>query len=949
MPNTPDTVPPQEQSVSADPGTTLWNLQTQTPEWVPLSAAQEKLASGGYREYGASGVNVAQGIGGPGIQSAAQAAHTIAAGGTVVDTRAQEALKSRQAATLATFDNSGDKALAVADGFVSGLSGGILEGVPVSDNILATAARETNSRANSGYKSLGELAALAATVIAPESVLKYTPLGAANEVFSATSKGVRTVLGDGILATGAADAAAGAASSLALSSANQVGRAVQGKPVHGNAIVDDVGLGTIIAGTLGLAGGYFAKASGKIKNAAEEIQAAARFDESAKPIMGAVADVSNAWSAAHTDSAARMRALDKLVDSGLLEGSMPAEDWLAARHEALAAADKSRKTLNKLAGTEAPGEIAAKLADLASNGNAKATQKLYRAFDDYGTKVSALHDAMLPTSFDHAHLGEVIGDLDLGIHPTDHPAQRAEQMAASGASAEEVNRFLEEYYPNEAPMEPGRAERAEQATGAVSPRAKAKPRGEAPIEEQSVAPGEQTRDIGLRGPTKNIRPVAEYAPDINAPTGEAVGSDLAAAVKQSRIPVPNSAAKAQGMLFGTAEEAGLKAQGILLDQYRATAPVRPTDLGATVQGAIDRLTAATGGRLGTPEARDLARKLGMDIGAIQGPVSSKLADLWALHKMSEALAEVAGKTSKTGFMAKALKGGMVSAGGKLGYNAAGSFGAGASRSLLGGAISTALQGAAGLSAVAGRFRQSAINGMARVLTPVGRRALSLGAIQHVVSETYAPDEPVTTDYETKARQLRQVIQAPDTIRKRVESSLRDVGAIDPVGYQSAVEATMTRLKNLAAHLPQGTSVSVFSKTMAPRQSAIDEWHAYEGITQNRDLVFSYIRAGSMPDVVREAVQEQHPEFIEELRNYVIENPAAIDRAPHKVKVALSKLLGVHLVPEADPAFVLRMQESYDEARQKQQQQQQAMQGAAAIKAGIPTMGQLLGVPSVGAH
>jgi hypothetical protein len=912
-------------------GTALWNIQTQAPEWVPLSEISTRLKSGAYREYAGSDVTVRSGIGGEQSLSPGAAGVALAGGAQTTTTSGERASRAAQAQIEGAYDTAGDKALALTDGLVSGLSGDLLEGVPTGDSITAQFERSMRDKVHPGYKQVGELTALAATALAPESALKYTPLGLANQAMSKTAKLVKAAAGTGVLASGLAEGVGGAVASGALSTAHAVQDAVNNRPVSGWAIVDDVGLGALIGGGFGSAGELLGRSASRGAELRKQVEAAARFDETAKPVLQSLNDVSTAWSNAHAEASARFDKLQDLVDSGLLDANMPGEEWLSERKGFKTEADKAAKKLARIAGTDDPQGIAGRIQELAASGKAKEAERLYKAFDDYGTAVSKLDDAMRPTVHDRSHLGDVLdlfSNLDEEIPASEHPLQKLESMIQNGAPEEEVKRFVDEYdraYAKQGkPPEEGIAQEKSDAestqakTGEQGPNARRRP-VETP-----------TKDIGLRRPTAKLEsgmgevPSLEHAPPADLETPAPEIRDM------------------------SRDRAGMEAMQTLgqHEQFRAVRPmVRPTDLGLQIQTALDRLTAATNGKLGSAPARSLAQELGMNLRSLSGPVSSRLADLWALHRMSESLGQVAaGGGKKAGLLGKAVRSGVISSAGLAGYKMAGSFGAGATRSLIAAAGSAALAGSAKLTAIAGQFRQHAVNGMAKVLSPTGRRALALAAIHRVVSTSYAPDQEPTTDYKKKAAQLRMVMENPEATRARVTRTLDPVRGVDPVAHSSAVEAAMTRIANLARALPQDYSVSFGYKNQGPTLGEIDGWQSYEAVTSDKNLVFDYVRSGHVPERVREAMQEQHPEFLDEIREYVMTHPDEVKAAPYNTQKALSQLLGAPIVPTADAGYVLRMQQSYQDQKQKAQQAQMQMQGAAAMKAGVPTLGQILSIP-----
>lgn len=934
----PDSVAPVP-AVPATEGTPLWNIQTQSPEWIPLAQVKHKLAAGTHRSYAGSAVPVAAGIGGEGALEPGLAESAVAGGATVTHSESARDALARDAALKNSYDNAGDKALAMVDGLVSGLSGNLVDGLPTG--AYGKIEKEKRQEYHPGYNTLGELASLAAVAVAPESLLKFTPLGATNKLFSATAAATDAALvgkvGSGVLRKGISEAVGGAVASGALSSANAVSQAVQGQPVSGYALLDDIGLGAAIGGGLGSIGEALAGSARKSANMAKEIQAAARFDETAAPVRGTLVDASKAWHSAHNVAGARVEALDDLVGSGMLDADMPGTEWLKTRKAANEAADKARSTLHKLAGTEDPVAVGERLHDLAISGKAKEAQKLYNAFGEYGNRVSILDDAMQPTTFDNAHLGDVIGDIDLSMPAKDHPMQRLQQMIENGTPADEIERFANQIDENYNKARGDKGDIASRETVQPGNKTGDLRNGRQTPEKSEPAPAKKHDLRGesgqFRQPDTTWKPVKPLGEDINAPHSD---EDLARSTLLGGSHAGN-------------EEAGFQAKKII-DQARVDraagviAPVRPTELGNNIQALMDQLTAATGNRLGSVEARALANSLGMNTASMTGPVASKLADLWSLHRMSESLAEQVGKGvkgSKTA-LTKALSWGVVSGAGHVGYETGGAMGGGIARSLARQALGTALYGAAAVTAVAGRFRQSAVNGLAKALNPTGRRAVGLAAITKVISSTYEPNKPPTTNYETKANQLQWLAQNPEPTETHLKKVFKDIGAVDPVAYTATVDAAMTRLQNLAKALPSSAnSISMMASHRGPTEAQIGEWHQYEAVTSDRELVFKYLKAGYMPKAVVSAMNEQHPDFMKEVRDYVLNNPDEVKSSSHNTQMALSTLLGVPIVPEADPAYVKRMQEPYIEAKQKAAQAKVQAQGAGAIHPMQPTAAQLL--------
>jgi hypothetical protein len=205
-----------------------------------------------------------------------------------------------------------------------------------------------------------------------------------------------------------------------------------------------------------------------------------------------------------------------------------------------------------------------------------------------------------------------------------------------------------------------------------------------------------------------------------------------------------------------------------------------------------------------------------------------------------------------------------------------------------------------------------------------------------VAASYAPGQDPTTDYRTKAEQLRNAQFNPAPLEAHFRESLKGIGAVNPAAYTAAVDAAMTRIKNLAKALPKDTSISIMVKSGGPTPEQHAAFQQYEAVTADRNLVFKYLKSGMMPQAVVDAMHEQHPDFMVELRDYVLNNQDEVQSAPHETQMALSRLLGVPLIPEASPDYVKRMQEPYAEAKAKAAQAQAQAQGAQALS-GLPAL------------
>lgn len=1013
-------------------GTLLWNLQTQKAEWVPLSEVKGKLATGSYRAYEGSEVVTQHGEALAG-NTPEEGARKIGAG-VQAGSDAKLRAKARQDAQDAHYDTIGDKLLQTTDGFLRGITGGGLH-LPRPEY-----EREASDRVNGAYGTLGEVASIGATLLFPESLLKYTPMGMANKVQTAVA-GRLAAKGASVFRVGAAEALGAASAGTTLATGAQVLRGVTGQGISGDALVDDIGLNLVVGGGLGLFGGAVGRMAGKIKNARTEVEAAAKWRTD--DLHGAVGDAVSAWDSAHTGAKARLGAIKDQVDLGLLDSTaLPGKEWMAGRQAASDAADKARKAFLKAAGTDNIPDAIARVKAVAEDGKV-GDLKVFKALDDYGNAVAALDDAMLPTHVDDAHFGEILGDFENeidsvplaaeGTGPIEpqfadtgnavgpkggaHPLARIPRSARKSPqgiplSAEEAARNLDElnewamqHPDNQVPelgesaakadIEGGHAtpeqgtapgKRPLKADGGQKPADLSRVKDSGPLDAASFRPqsedlaeaanvrvvGKKPAPSGREATARIARPIEDGSLDLTGSIRE-IPTIAEPGINPRRAPAadnsfieptaqPQAAATPKEAQYGpwqdwsrpsdigakapAQSQAARNARAALSEHMGLPRAPRTTMLGTNIQGAMDKLTQATNGRLGMTETRTFAQKLGVNLQKYNGPLASKMVDAWALRRMATAIAEEAGVVSgggKPGLISRALKAGAVGKAAEVGYGLGGKAGASASANIM----SHVLGSVGAIAAVAGRFKNSAVLGMARVLSPVGRKALTLGVAQQALLTSYDRDQPPTRDFAIKTDQIRKLAANTDYVKDMARMGLRDVAGLDPQLVEQAAESSSRRIKNLASRIPNGTYRGPFEPPGPPGIGEMDEFHQYEAVTADRSLIFSYIKSGYVPPVVVDAMNEQHPDFMQELRKYVVEHPEEMQKASHETKMALSSLLMMPLEMEADPAYVQRQQQPYEEAKQDAAMKKQMKQGAAAIKGGLaPTPGQVFAQPMI---
>lgn len=1110
--------------------TLLWNLANQQPESVPLSQVGAAIKAGTHRAYEKTGVE--QTTATPGLTTKvdpdeAQFRQSTVGADQALDEAAKRSQQAAVDARKGSYDSFSDALDAAADSYVDSMTLGIVD--PTSGDTLRAENARMKQEAHPIASKIGTGAAIAVTLLPTggasgavggskiarilakgAKAVEATPLGAAIKAQEAVTQGLRAKLAAGgakgsLLAAAGTEALGGAAGGFVMGVGHQIGNAVNGRQVSGDAIVDDVGLGTILSGGLALAGGAFGRAAQRIKNGRQEVVSAARLDELMTDVHGAVQESSGTYASSHADSARRLKQLNDMAKKGHLDAELTGSEWLEARNKAQADVDKAHEALLKTTGAKDLESAVTRIGDLLKSGSAKDIERVAVAYGNYGKAVTKFEEAMRPTQFDYEHLLNInaLDDLDaasfddLGEH-----LQEYEKLVAKGASDQELNNFMRERGIR------GEAVPNTQKTGRVSPKARKAAPVEAPVEAPATAKAPRYKaeaktqlrefDVGdLDTPgIPHSRPKTEYrepgefdvgdldSPATPAPVGrqglegkhfdlsdvgtEAAGDDLMFQLQASKraqrpvgagevgpmrrtakiardegvettinvkgrgeggpgnyritepllkdvntgvrgidagavadiqaqldVAVANvnhlekeagafgkdvqgniSKQKADALAAAKKEAAELSAKlerarterhasASLPDQpigeqfgpgradlgrmgargrkameahrvlNESKFAVLPTDAAIKINDIGKKLVEATGGRLGTQEARELARLLKVNTVRVSdaGPIAEKIMDAWSLKKLAEQLGSVAGKKGKAAansLVGKAARAGVVAQTRRM---LPGGFVGGAAGYAMGGAVGAILGASGTLSAIAGRMKNGAVMGLAKALNPVGRKFISF-SVMGPAQMSYDGSEP-TKNFAVKADQLRKLAASESAMRKTIGDSLADMKHVDPIAYNDAVEASVRRVRNLAAKLPAGTYRGPFQPPGPPDQIELDNFHTYEAITANRDAVFEYIKAGSMPEAVVEAMREQHPDYLNEILEYVTQHPDEVMKAPVASQIALSRLLGINLTQEADPLYIQRQQQGYIKMKEEAEQRKMTQQGASIMRGGMP--------------
>lgn len=908
----------------------LWNNSTQLPEAVPLDQVQGRLASGTHSLYSESKVEqtVAPGVTAkfdPGEAAYREKALDAQQALTTAAERSAEAAKDQH---KAQFAGASDAVEAFQQSYVKAMTLGIFDPtktderrMQLEEHPIADKAGELTAIAVTLLPTGGESAGIGLAELGGKAI-KATPLGAAVKIQEAATQALRAkrIAAGGkasVLRAGLEEAAGGFAGGAVMATGHQVGNALQGRPVSGDAIVDDIGLSTVLSGGLGVVGGAFGRQAAKIKNARSEIISAAELDKVIPEASASFKEGVASWKGAHVEASRRLKALNAFDRQGMLDAEQTGSEWLSDRRLAAKEASKAEAKVLKLAGVQSIENAASRMESLLSVGKAKDIEKLATAFGEWGDAVEHFDDVMRPLDSDAQHLLDLnaLDDLDGTMPSHEHTYGVLGEMIQKGADDASLLKYAKEQ-GLELPIQDLKAE----VTGAASPRGRAAGKPKSEFAEQIEAQPNKTVEIP-RGPTRNMRP-------------EVPGEAPAELPPISELTVEPPAVKPRGKVAFKAHQ--------ILNETRYGLPFTPQSALANKLNDIGRrIIENTGGRLGTEEARLLASKLGINTQKVAeaGHLPQAMVDVWSLKRLAEAAADEttgigqAVRSRKPGVLTNAIRSGAISKGRQAARAVGGPFAGGFVGSIMASATHSVVGAAGVLAAVGGRFRDAAVTGIAKALSPVGRRAITT-AIVSPMKVSYDGSTP-TSDYKKKAAQLRQLAGSTEALKPIVDNATADIRMIDPAAAAAAGEAVMRRLKNLAAMLPTDTYRGPLLPPGPPSHEALDDFHAYEAITADKELVFQYIKAGSMPAAVVSAMREQHPDFLNEVKQWVFEHPDEVAKSPHDSLMALSALIGIPLVPEADPLYIQRQQEAYQKAKEKAAQQKMSQQGANAIRGGMP--------------
>jgi hypothetical protein len=940
----------------------LWNLQTQAPEFVELENVRTALASGTYIEYeGSESVRLVD----PEHPEYGTTVRDITAPMEVeqvarpetVEVGASELLgQQREQEYRESYDTFGQEVLGFVEGGLEGLSAGLID---------RGASEESAMRAEVNPYAGG--AGVAAGIIAP--ALLTGGSGLAAQAARLTPAGVIARAGEAAAVRAGKnvilrEAARGAVESAGFAAGHAVGGALMSnKPLSAEAIVSEAWQGGLLGGALG----GLAAHAGRIVRKADDIQAGVRASDD---LLNASSDLSrsvsdhfrsagNAWDGAVAEYGKRLDNIDTAQRAGAIPGQL--DSFFSERYAAHRSAQQARERLVKALGGKPGSDPWERLEKVLATGKVKRVQQVAEALDFYGNAVARLDDVMVPRDIERAlsptpqRLGQVAAPPPGA--PVSSPAAggpktmpgkgqaplRPTAVGDAGAPPVEFRPTAPEMSPPRAPTLPG-PQAADMKT--LTPTLPA------------VGPGgtkrlvrEGTAVLPGRGPMPSTMPPPAL-PDTLGPA-PFPGSN------RPTVPLPGRGTQATGGMAAPPAAAGAvprpqRASGNPLQDFvlghRVVAGPRPTDLGLQIQRKMEDLDVKFNGRLSSAGALDAAEELGIDISKIHGPIAERAVQLWALRKMAGSLGKAAAGKGSDGVVKRIIDMAAGAAAGRaaapLGMAAAGPIGAAAVGRLASGAVRFGLKGMAGLAGIVGNGRTKVARAVDAALK--GNRIRAVNTTMTALRVSYDPEAPEgagSRDFATKAEELRRAFMNPDALRASIHEKIGEIGDMDPELAQSIEDTMMARLERLHAKLPPYLSQGAILQdpTKAPLDmQAVRNWELYEAVTHNVSLALEFAATGVVPEMVLSAFNEQHPEMKNEVLRQLMEDEDKLRRAPIDSLRGLSRLTGLPLIPEADPAYVYRQQQRFKAQREAQKTKNQPL-GQAQIQGPAPTPGQAMAV------
>jgi hypothetical protein len=359
-------------------------------------------------------------------------------------------------------------------------------------------------------------------------------------------------------------------------------------------------------------------------------------------------------------------------------------------------------------------------------------------------------------------------------------------------------------------------------------------------------------------------------------------------------------------------------------------PVQVSPVAERITKHLETLQEQTGLQISAMDAMAVASATGLDLDSIPavGPVADGLLKLWLLGRVAGVMAKGSGqKAVSRGIVERAVEGGagnVMAAGGR---KVAGPFGAGAAY-VFG---ARAVRDAAGAASTAGRAAERAAASAAAFLGKGSRYA-----IPAVSAVAWGDKKP--GNFEERAAEIRNAAGNPGAVEHQVRTVMGT--NLPPELIERMVNRAVEIAKNLAAKLPKQRQDYPLLPPQPPDPVEAQAFKEYDWATAHPDEAIERAITGNLSEAMVEALKQNWPDRLNQLLKDIMSQPEHLQNLPTERQVALSRLVGYPLVPEADPHYTQFQQQLYLTRREELANQQASNQSTAAIKSGTtPTPGQ----------
>lgn len=172
-------------------------------------------------------------------------------------------------------------------------------------------------------------------------------------------------------------------------------------------------------------------------------------------------------------------------------------------------------------------------------------------------------------------------------------------------------------------------------------------------------------------------------------------------------------------------------------------------------------------------------------------------------------------------------------------------------------------------------------------------------------------------YERKSKPIRELVNQPDVqaasnVLKRNTEGLHHTA---PNISQSLQTKGAQALQYLNAKLPKPMSEMIGDEEFEPSEIAKHDWLDLHSIVHDPISVLDHVRHGTLLQKHVDALNEVHPELLQEMREKVMGEmePSRVKSLPNSTKMALGTFLGAPITASGNPQAILSNQNALQSA------------------------------------